>query len=168
MHIMELLGKSRVRVAEERVLEAGQPLIEWCPLFDKVRGIKEVTAEAAGANMEFRIAQHGMFAPAKAGLGAFVGFGGLGVDDDRHSSWHNKRGSDGLRRCRNCDNRKSRAYSGDGRLDPRPGRNGSNPRGHSEIDARQGHVLSPAHARIDQLAEHHGQPLLAIESLPSL
>ena len=76
MHIMELLGKSRVRVAEERVMEAGQPLIEWCPLFDKVRGIKDVTAEAAGANMEFRIAQHGMFSPRrKLEMGAFVGFG---------------------------------------------------------------------------------------------
>ncbi len=76
MHIMELLGKSRVKVEQEKVLEASEPLIEWCPLFDKVRGIKRVTAEAAAANMEFRIKQHGMFtARRKLEMGTFVGFG---------------------------------------------------------------------------------------------
>jgi len=76
MHIMELLGKSRVTVDQEKVLEASQPLIEWCPLFDKVRGIKKVTAEAAAANMEFRIKQHSMFtARRKLEMGTFVGFG---------------------------------------------------------------------------------------------
>jgi len=76
MHIMELLGKSRVKVEQEKVLEASDPLIEWCPLFDKVRGIKKVTAEAAAANMEFRIKQHGMFtARRKLEMGTFVGFG---------------------------------------------------------------------------------------------
>ncbi len=76
MHIMELLGKSRVKVEQEKVLEASVPLIEWCPLFDKVRGIKKVTAEAATANMEFRIKQHGMFtASRKLEMDPFVGFG---------------------------------------------------------------------------------------------
>ncbi len=76
MHIMELLGKSRVKVEQEKVLEASVPLIEWCPLFDKVRGIKKVTAEAATANMEFRIKQHGMFtASRKLEMDTFVGFG---------------------------------------------------------------------------------------------
>jgi len=76
MHIMELLGKSRVKVEQEKVLEAGAPLIEWCPLFDKVRGIKKVTAEAAAANMEFRIKQHGMFTARRTlEMGTFVGFG---------------------------------------------------------------------------------------------
>ncbi|MEI8002807.1 MAG: methanogenesis marker 8 protein [Methanothrix sp.] len=76
MHIMELLGKSRVKVQEEKVLEASEPLIEWCPLFDKIRGIKRVTAESAGANMEFRIKNHGMFsARRKLEMGIFVGFG---------------------------------------------------------------------------------------------
>jgi len=76
MHIMELLGKSRVKVEQEKVLEASEPLIEWCPLFDKVRGIKRVTAEAAAANMEFRMKQHGMFtARRKLEMETFVGFG---------------------------------------------------------------------------------------------
>jgi putative methanogenesis marker protein 8 len=76
MHIMELLGKSRVRVEKEKVLEASDPLIEWCPLFDKVRGIKKVTAVEAATNMQFRIEQHGMFSPRrKLEMGTFVGFG---------------------------------------------------------------------------------------------
>ena len=76
MHIMELLGKSRVKVEKEKVVEASDPLIEWCPLFDKIRGIKKVTADAAAANMKFRIEQHGMFSPRrKLEMGTFVGFG---------------------------------------------------------------------------------------------
>ena len=61
MHIMELLGRSRVKVVDEKVQEASEPMIKWCPLFDKVRGIKEVTARSAAENMEFRIKNHGMF-----------------------------------------------------------------------------------------------------------
>lgn len=76
MHIMELLGKSRVKVEGEKVLDASEPLIEWCPLFDKIRGIKKVTAESAAANMEFRIKNHGMFsARRRLQMGVFVGFG---------------------------------------------------------------------------------------------
>ncbi len=76
MNIMELLGRSRVLVESEKVAEAGEPLIEWCPLFHKIRGIKEVTAQAAAENMDFRIKNHGMFTPArKLKMGVFVGFG---------------------------------------------------------------------------------------------
>ncbi|MDF0591801.1 DUF2099 family protein [Methanotrichaceae archaeon Mx] len=73
---MELLGRTRVRVKDGRVVETGEPLIRWCPLFDKVRGIKEITPEAAAANMEFRMKEHGMFTPKrKLEMGVFVGFG---------------------------------------------------------------------------------------------
>ncbi|MDD1734531.1 MAG: DUF2099 family protein, partial [Methanothrix sp.] len=76
MNIMELLGRSRVRVEGEKVIEASDPVIQWCPLFDKIRGIKEVTAESAAANMVFRIENHGMFSPRrKLKMGTFVGFG---------------------------------------------------------------------------------------------
>jgi putative methanogenesis marker protein 8 len=73
---MELLGKTRVKVKDERVVETGVPLIRWCPLFDKVRGIKEITPEAAAANMVFRMKEHGMFTPRrKLEMDVFVGFG---------------------------------------------------------------------------------------------
>ncbi len=76
MNIMELLGRSRIKVEGEKVTEAGQPIIKWCPLFDKIRGIKEVTAESAAANMEFRIKNHGMFSPRRRlKMDTFVGFG---------------------------------------------------------------------------------------------
>ena len=76
MNIMELLGRSRIKVEGEKVTEASQPMIKWCPLFDKVRGIKEVTAESAAANMEFRIENHGMFSPRRRlKMDTFVGFG---------------------------------------------------------------------------------------------
>jgi putative methanogenesis marker protein 8 len=73
---MELLGRTRVKVQDEQVVDAGEPAIEWCPLFEKVRGIKKVTSEAAAGNMAFRIEQHGMFSPRrKLEMGIFVGFG---------------------------------------------------------------------------------------------
>lgn len=76
MHVMELLGKSRVKVEDEKVQDAGEPQIDWCPLFDKIRGIKKVSAESAAANMEFRIKTYGMFsARRKLQMDTFVGFG---------------------------------------------------------------------------------------------
>ncbi len=76
MDEMELLGRTRVVVKDGRVVETGEPLLRWCPLFDKVRGIKEITPEAAAANMEFRMREHGMFTPArKLEMDVFVGFG---------------------------------------------------------------------------------------------
>ncbi len=76
MHEMELLGKTKVKVKDGRVTEAGEPLIKWCPLFDKVRGIKEVTSEAAAGNMLFRMERYGMFSPSrKLKMDVFVGFG---------------------------------------------------------------------------------------------
>lgn len=76
MHEMELLGKTKVRVKDGCIAEAGEPLIKWCPLFDKIRGIKEVTSEAAAGNMQFRMDRYGMFRPnRKLKMDVFVGFG---------------------------------------------------------------------------------------------
>lgn len=76
MHKMELLGRSSVKVSEEDVKDATEPLIEWCPLFDKIRGIKKVTSESAADNMKFRIKTHGMFSKRrKLEMNTFVGFG---------------------------------------------------------------------------------------------
>ncbi|MHC1631051.1 MAG: methanogenesis marker 8 protein [Methanotrichaceae archaeon] len=76
MNVMELLGKTKVKVKDEKVVETSQPLIEWCPIFDKVQGIKRITEESAAANMEFRMKEHGMFtSKRKLEMGVFVGFG---------------------------------------------------------------------------------------------
>lgn len=73
---MEMLGKTLVKVEDERVVEVGEPKIKYCPLFDKVRGIKKMTPEAAADNMALRIEKHGMFSSRrKLEMGVFVGFG---------------------------------------------------------------------------------------------
>jgi putative methanogenesis marker protein 8 len=73
---MEMLGRTRVDVKDEQVAEVGMPRIKWCPLFDKIKGIKELTPEAVADNMDFRIKQHGMFSTRrKLKMDVFVGFG---------------------------------------------------------------------------------------------
>lgn len=75
-HIMELVGKTKVVVKDGKVVEVGEPEIEWCPIFDKVRGIKKITPEDVKNNMEFRIKDFGLFTgKRKLELENFVGFG---------------------------------------------------------------------------------------------
>ena len=75
-HVMEMLGCARVTVADGRVIDVGKPCIRWCPIFDKVHDIKEITEDAIRANMEFRIADTGMFTPERSlDSDVFVNFG---------------------------------------------------------------------------------------------
>lgn len=65
-----------MKVKDSNVVETSEPMIEWCPLFDKVRGIKRITSESAANNMEFRMKEHGMFSQRrKLEMDVFVGFG---------------------------------------------------------------------------------------------
>lgn len=59
-HVIEALGKTRVVVKNGEVVEVGEPKINYCPLFDKYRGIKEINPEAVKKNIEFRIQDFGM------------------------------------------------------------------------------------------------------------
>jgi putative methanogenesis marker protein 8 len=59
-HIIEALGKTRVRVKDGKVVEVGEPKIDYCPIFDKYRGIKKLTPETVKENIEFRINDFGM------------------------------------------------------------------------------------------------------------
>lgn len=75
-HIMEILGKTRVVVEDGKVVEVGEPQLQWCPLFEKARGIKKITCEAVKENMEFRIRDFGLFTEdRKLEMDVFVGFG---------------------------------------------------------------------------------------------
>lgn len=75
-HIMELLGKARVVVKDGKVVEVGEPEVDWCPLFAKYRGIQKITPEEVKKNMEFRIKDFGMFTDKRQlELETFVGFG---------------------------------------------------------------------------------------------
>ena len=75
-HIIELLGKTRVVIKDGKVIEVGQPVIEWCPIFAKVRGIQRITPEEVKKNIEFRMSDFGMFTDRRQlMLEDFVGFG---------------------------------------------------------------------------------------------
>ncbi len=75
-HVMELVGKTRVVIENGEIVEVGEPEVEWCPIFAKLRGIEKITPEEVRKNMEFRIRDFGMFTDKRRlELEDFVGFG---------------------------------------------------------------------------------------------
>jgi putative methanogenesis marker protein 8 len=75
-HVLEALGKAYVVVEDGHVVEVGDPLIEWCPIFAKARGIQEINKEIIKENIEFRIRDFGMCTEDRAiEMEVFVGFG---------------------------------------------------------------------------------------------
>lgn len=75
-HVFETLGKARVVVENEQVVEVGMPLLKYCPLWDKMRGITELNERVIKENIEFRIRDFGMCtADRKVEMDTFVGFG---------------------------------------------------------------------------------------------
>ena len=73
---MELFGKTRVVVKDGKVVEVGEPMAEWCPVFSKTAGVSKLTAQEAKKNMEYRIRELGMFTPQRRfDHGVFVNFG---------------------------------------------------------------------------------------------
>jgi len=46
-HVMELFGKTRVVVKDGKVVEVGEPMAEWCPVFSKTAGVSKLTAQEA-------------------------------------------------------------------------------------------------------------------------
>ena len=59
-HVMECLGMSRVVFEDGRVVGVSEPMVRYCPLMEKYRGIEEITADAVRENMEFRMETFGM------------------------------------------------------------------------------------------------------------
>jgi len=75
-HIFETMGKARVVVEDGKVVEVGKPLLKYCPLWAKIRGIKELNEKVIQENIEFRIQDFGMCtANREVELEVFVGFG---------------------------------------------------------------------------------------------
>lgn len=73
---MELQGRTRVVVENGKVIEVGVPMTEYCPIFDKIRGIKKFTPKTARENIEFRMKDFGMFTENRElEMEIFVGFG---------------------------------------------------------------------------------------------
>jgi len=75
-HVMEALGKSKVIIKNGKVLKVEEPLIDYCPLFHKYRGIKKLTPQVIKENMEFRINDFGMCtSQRKLKMADFLSFG---------------------------------------------------------------------------------------------
>lgn len=75
-HVMEALGKTRVVVENGKVVEVGIPRTDYCPIFAKVRNIRQFTPESVRDNIEFRIDDFGMFTARRAiEMEIFAGFG---------------------------------------------------------------------------------------------
>jgi putative methanogenesis marker protein 8 len=75
-HVLETLGKTRVVVENGKVVEVGKPLLKYCPLWAKIRGIKELNEKVIKENVEFRIQDFGMCTEDReVEAEVFVGFG---------------------------------------------------------------------------------------------
>ena len=75
-HVFETLGKARVVVEDGKVVEVGSPLVKYCRLWDKKRGIRELNERIIKENIEFRIRDFGMCTRDRVlEMDAFVGFG---------------------------------------------------------------------------------------------
>ena len=59
-HVIEALGRARITVQDGKVVDVGEPKIEYCPLFHKHRGIEKLTPEEIEKNIQFRIDDFGM------------------------------------------------------------------------------------------------------------
>ena len=75
-HVLQALGKTRVVVENGKVVEVGEPLVRYCRLWEKIRGIKELSERIVKENIEFRIHDFGMCTAERVvEMDAFVGFG---------------------------------------------------------------------------------------------
>lgn len=62
-HVVEAMGRARVVVEGGKVIEVGEPMIEYCPLFSKYRDIQELSPQTIRENIESRIKDFGMCTP---------------------------------------------------------------------------------------------------------
>ncbi|MGZ4904716.1 MAG: methanogenesis marker 8 protein [Halobacteriota archaeon] len=75
-HVMEALGRSHIVIEDGRVVEVGESMIEYCPIFAKARGIERIDADTVRANIEFQIRDFGMCTGERdIEMEIFVGFG---------------------------------------------------------------------------------------------
>lgn len=62
-HVIEGLGKARIVIRNGKVVDVGEPSLEYCPIFDKHRGIKKIDRDVIAQNIQFRIDDFGMCTP---------------------------------------------------------------------------------------------------------
>jgi putative methanogenesis marker protein 8 len=77
-HVIEAIGRCRIRISKGKVIDVGPSLIRECPLARRFsRPVHEITPEAVRENIEHRIRSFGMCSRDRQLLmsGDFVGFG---------------------------------------------------------------------------------------------
>jgi putative methanogenesis marker protein 8 len=75
-HIIEAMGKSRIIIKNGKVVKVEEPEIDYCPLFEKYRGIKELNGQSIRENIKFRIDDFGMCTPRRTlRMKDFLSFG---------------------------------------------------------------------------------------------
>jgi putative methanogenesis marker protein 8 len=75
-HVIEGLGKARIVVRDGKVAEVGEPMLAYCPIFDKHRGIKKIDRDVIASNIQFRIDDFGMCTPDRVlSMKDFLSFG---------------------------------------------------------------------------------------------
>lgn len=75
-HVIEGLGRARIVVRDGKVVEVGEPMLTYCPLFDKHRGIKKIDRDVIARNIQFRIDDFGMCTPRRVlKMKDFLSFG---------------------------------------------------------------------------------------------
>ncbi|WP_066972752.1 methanogenesis marker 8 protein [Methanobrevibacter filiformis] len=75
-HIIEAMGKTKVVIKDGKVVEVGEPKINYCPLFHKRRGVEQIDKKAVKENMEYRMEKFGMCTPNREiEMNDFLSFG---------------------------------------------------------------------------------------------
>ena len=75
-HVIEAMGKAKIVIQDGKVIEVGEPIIEYCPLFHKHRGIEKIDKNVIKDNIEFRIEDFGMCSPSRVvSMKDFLSFG---------------------------------------------------------------------------------------------
>ncbi|MDL2270266.1 DUF2099 family protein [Methanobrevibacter sp. OttesenSCG-928-I08] len=62
-HIIEALGKAKIKIQNGKIVEIEDPEIDYCPLFHKYRNIEKLDKDTIKENIDFRIADFGMCMP---------------------------------------------------------------------------------------------------------
>lgn len=74
-HVLELLGRTRVVIERGEVVEVGEPIVRYCPLWEKL-GIKTIDRNIVRERVKFQMRDFGLCsANRKLDLGVFVDFG---------------------------------------------------------------------------------------------
>jgi putative methanogenesis marker protein 8 len=75
-HIIEALGKTEVIIENGEVTSVGNPIVDYCPIFDKIDDNKHLTKDFIKWNIEKRIREFGMCTPERVvRMKDFLSFG---------------------------------------------------------------------------------------------